>query len=100
MRYKPSCGCSRRLCKLDQAKRDVKNGTLQANAVGSYEANLAAATTQLGQATLSAAASGAAAAHKRGPAVFTPAAVQKKPLPKTIPKNIGSNFNVGGDATF
>ncbi|NRA24835.1 MAG: hemagglutinin repeat-containing protein, partial [Oleispira sp.] len=47
---------------LEQAKRDVKNGTLQANAIADYEANLAAATTQLTQATLSLAASAATAA--------------------------------------
>lgn len=90
---------------LDQAKRDVKNGTLQANAIGDYEANLAAATTQLGQATLSAAASGAAAAATTGTGGFYASGSAEKTITEktstdTEERYIGSNFNVGGDASF
>ena len=90
---------------LDQAKRDVKNGTLQANAIGDYEANLAAATTQLGQATLSAAASGAAAAATTGTGGFYATGSAEKTITEKTSTNteeryIGSSFNVGGDASF
>lgn len=93
---------------LDQAKRDVKNGTLQANAIGDYEANLAAATTQLGQATLSAVASGAtaaaAAASSAGTGFYATGSAEKTIVEKTSTdteeRYIGSSFNVGGDASF
>lgn len=86
---------------LDQAKRDVKNGTLQANAIGDYEANLVAATTQLGQATLSAAASGAAAAATTGTGGFYASGSAEKTITEktstdTEERYIGSSFNVGG----
>jgi hypothetical protein len=90
---------------LDQAKRDVKNGTLQANAVDDYKANLVAATTQLGQATLSAAASGAVAAGTTGTGGFyatgsAETTTTEKSSTNTEERYIGSNFNVGGDASF
>ena len=90
---------------LDQAKRDVKNGTLQANAIGDYEANLVAATTQLGQATLSAAASAATAAGTTGTGGFYASGSAEKTIVEktstdTEERYIGSNFNVGGDASF
>jgi hypothetical protein len=90
---------------LNQAKRDVKNGTLQANAIGDYQANLAAATTQLGQATLSAAASGAAAAATTGTGGFyatgsAEKTITEKTSTETAHRYIGSTFNVGGDASF
>ncbi|MEH6450875.1 MAG: hemagglutinin repeat-containing protein, partial [Oleispira sp.] len=90
---------------LDQAKRDVKNGTLQANAVDDYKANLAAATTQLGQATLSAAASAATAAGTTGTGGFYASGSAEKTIVEktstdTEERYIGSNFNVGGDASF
>ena len=90
---------------LNQAKRDVKNGKLQANAIDDYKANLAAATTQLGQATLSAAASAAAAAATTGTGGFYASGSAEKTIVEKTSTNteeryIGSNFNVGGDASF
>ncbi|MFT6190453.1 MAG: hypothetical protein ACJAZ6_002292 [Oleispira sp.] len=90
---------------LDQAKRDVKNGKLQANAVDDYKANLAAATTQLGQATLTAAASATTAAGTTGTGGFYASGSAEKTIVEktstdTEERYIGSNFNVGGDASF
>ena len=90
---------------LEQAKRDVKNGTLQANAIADYEANLAAATTQLTQATLSVAASAATAAGTTGTGGFYASGSAEKTIVEKTSTNteqryIGSSFNVGGDASF
>ena len=90
---------------LSKAKRDVKSGKLQANAVDDYKANLAAATAQLGQVTIAAAASAAAAAATTGTAGFYVSGKAEKTTTEktstdTEERYIGSTFNVGGDASF
>ncbi|MFC3680684.1 two-partner secretion domain-containing protein, partial [Bacterioplanoides pacificum] len=90
---------------LDDARRRVKDGTLAADAVSDYEANLAAATAQLSQATISLAASGATAAGTTGTGGFYASGSAEKTITEktstsTEQRYVGSSFNVGGDARF
>ncbi|MBE0483843.1 MAG: hemagglutinin repeat-containing protein [Bacterioplanes sp.] len=90
---------------LRDAERRVKDGTLAASAIDDYKINLAAATTQLTQATLNLAASGATAAGTTGTGGFYATAsaqttTTERESTSTSQNYVGSNFNVGGNAAF
>ncbi|MCB2424837.1 hemagglutinin repeat-containing protein [Thalassolituus alkanivorans] len=90
---------------LADAERRIKDGSLAASALDDYKANLAAATTQLAQATLNFAAAGATAAGSTGTGGFYASAsaqttTTEKESTSTSQTYVGSNINVGGNASF
>src|SRR5690554_4625668 len=90
---------------LRDAEKRVKNGTLAASALDDYKINLAAASTGLTQATLNLAASGATAAASTGTLGFYATGKAEKTSTEqqsatTEQQYQGSNFNVGGNASF
>ena len=90
---------------LKDAEQRVKDGTLAESALDDYKANLAAATTQLGQATLNLAASGATAAGTTGTGGFYASATAEttkttNSSTSTQSNFVGSNVNVTGNTAF
>tara|TARA_B100001109_G_scaffold4202_1_gene3288 strand:+ start:45613 stop:56226 length:10614 start_codon:yes stop_codon:yes gene_type:complete len=90
---------------LSDAQRRVKEGTLAESALDDYKTNLAAATTQLTQATLAMAASGATAAATTGTGGFYASAsaqttTTEKESTSTSETYVGSEITVGGNASF
>ena len=90
---------------LADAERRIKDGSLAASALDDYKANLAAATTQLAQATLNFAAAGGTAAASTGTGGFYASAsaqttTTEKESTSTSQTYVGSNINVGGNASF
>ena len=90
---------------LRDAEKRVKNGTLAASALDDYKINLAAANTQLGQATLNLTAAGgtAVASTATGGFYATGSAehsITEQSSTTTGQEYQGSSFNIGGNASF
>ncbi len=90
---------------LDDAKQRIKEGTLAESALADYKANLVAADTQLAQATLNLASSGASAAATTATGGFYATGSAEVSVSEDTSESVqtqyrGSTLQVGGNASL